>query len=194
MNISKIGMNATTFGIDPRPTYSLTVEDVNTTETKAPRISKFEEEDVFIAKARPQDKRIEYTFKKDRLSRNTLNNFERGCVIYTGKTDIILKKDAQKAQLLKEIDAQDDIVCCKMTNNKRFGKGVSYRLMNVPVNGENTTSLIYVKKFDLDFNKKAKDSKDVEVIQINDSFKNFIKAVIEREDKLGQVTIISDNK
>ena len=193
MNITKIGMNSTTFGIDPRQTYNLQVEDVVLKETKAPKSSTIEVDDVFISKRKQPITHTEFTFKKDRLSKNTKNPYLKNGLIYTGKTDIILPKEAQKAQLLKEIDKEENIVFFSINENKRFGKGVSFSLENYPMPNGTTVPLVDVKEYKLSFNKEANKIVDMKTLPLNGSFKDFAKATIKAADNLGQVTVVSKN-
>ena len=197
MNITRIGMNATTFGIDPRPTYKSDLEIQDLPEikraTSSTKINTDEVEDLFITRRTQPIQHTEYIFKKDRLSRNTKTPFQTNGFIFNGKTDFILSKEAQKTQLIKDIKAQENLTSFEITDNKRLGKGVSYKLIGEPLSTANS-SLIEVKKFDLNFKKEKKDFKEMEVIKIEAPFKDFAIAMIRNTDKIGKFTMTIENK
>lgn len=202
MNISKIGMNSTTFGIDPRQTYKGDIEVQDLPEIKRTNIQpstvKAEEptNDVFISKRKPIDNYLKYTFKKDKLIRNANDFIQRGDVVYTGQTDFILPKNEQKMQLLKDMEKEDKIKYFEITDNKRFGKGISFRLITAELPDRvMAPTLIEVRRFGLTFDRKKKETDNIEIINITDgTFKDFCKTAVLKTDKLGQVFFISENK
>ena len=203
MNITKIGMNSTTFGIDPRPTYKgdIEVQDLPEIKRSTPKTTSEEKavktiDDIFVRRRKSVDNYMKYTFKKDKLIRNANDFIQRGDVVYTGQTDFILPKNEQKKQLLKDMEKEDKIKYFEITDNKRFGKGISFRLITAELpDSVMPPTIIEVRRFGLTFDRKKKETDNIEIINITDgTFKDFCKTAVLKTDKIGQVFFISENK
>lgn len=202
MNISKIGMNSTTFGIDPRQTYKGDLEVQDLPEIKRATTKATSEEkavktidDIFVRRRKSVDNYMKYTFKKDRLVRNANDFVLRNDAIFTGQTDFILSKDEQKRKLLDDMSKEEKMTFFQITDNKRFGKGISFRLVTAELpDSTMPPTLIEVKRFNLTFDKKRKEPYETELINITDaSFNDFCKRAVLETDKLGEVFFISQN-
>ena len=202
MNISKIGMNSTTFGIDPRPTYKgdIEVQDLPEIKRTTPKTTGEEKavktiDDIFVRRRKSVDNYMKYTFKKDRLVRNANDFILRNDAVFTGQTDFILSKDEQKRKLLDDMSKEEKMTFFQITDNKRFGKGISFRLVTAELpDSIMPPTLIEVKRFNLTFDKKRKEPYETELINITDaSFNDFCKRAVLETDKLGEVFFISKN-